>query len=421
MWILTVWILTVWILTVWILTVPLASENRLEGIDDARGELGLRAPGDLDPVVGRPDHPRVVPATKANAWGADVVGDDRIEPLGLKLAARAGLDVVGLRGKADEAEAPSIGASRDLAQDVARALEQQRPISVLLGDLRRGGLRRPVVGDRRRHDQGVRMIGGELDGEQHVLRRGDIDARGDPDRCRKVDGAGDEGHGRSARGELPRQLEAHRPRGAVGEEAHGIDRLMRRPCRHDYADTGEAVGDQHGSSRLDEDPRIGQASGPRHATRQQADVGLQHRVARERVQRLDVRLHERVGEHVRVHRRGHEHRRATGHHGGGQKVIGQAMGDAADEVRGGRREHDEIRVLAGVGVHDPAVAVGGPEIAADGVLAHDLERQARHEPATCLRQLHVDVGTSVKQTAHELRRLVGCDPAADTQEDSLAS
>jgi hypothetical protein len=95
------------------------------------------------------------------------------------------------------------------------------------------------------------------------------------------------------------------------------------------------------------------------------------------------------------------------------------VGDLRHEVRARRRDHDDVAIAR---MLDVAHAVGDaavPEIGPYGLPRQRLERYRRDEAGRRFGHDHAHIRAAADQQAHELGRLVGCDAAADTQEDTI--
>ena len=109
--------------------------------------------------------------------------------------------------------------------------------------------------------------------------------------------------------------------------------------------------------RFDDGFRLGQPAVPDHATSERAFV-RRHNPYPATFQNLHVGPRGRMLPHIDVHRRSNNDRRAGGQKQGGQEVVGQAVSELCQDVRG-RRRHDQG--FGGLGF--PNVLNGGVEIA----------------------------------------------------------
>src|SRR5207248_10722834 len=138
---------------------------------------------------------------------------------------------------------------------------------------------------------------------------------------------------------------AHLARRAVGDVAHGIDRLARGTGGDNDRVAREVLRRrEHGGEGGDDRFRLRQPTTTGEPGGQRAAVGLHHGHAA-RAQRGDVRGHRRMLPHAAVHRRRDQHRAARGQQQGGQEVVGDAVGGLGDEIGGGGRHHDGRRAL----------------------------------------------------------------------------
>ena len=99
----------------------------------------------------------------------------------------------------------------------------------------------------------------------------------------------------------------------------------------------------HLLGRLDDRLGLGEAPLADPAAGEKAVARIDELHAARR-QRLQVALHGRVLEHVGVHRRREQHRRARRQVERGQEVVGDAVGELADDVGGGRRDEQQTDV-----------------------------------------------------------------------------
>ena len=156
--------------------------------------------------------------------------------------------------------------------------------------------------------------------------------------------ARDEDHVRPALPGHLRQPVAHLPARAVGDHAHRIDALARRPRRHHHAAAAQpargAADDARGvrQDRL----RLAHAAGPlRWPLGERAGLGADQPDAAG-AQALEVGPRLRVRVHLVVHGRREEHGCGRGEEQRREEIVGQSLGHAGDEVRGGRRHEHEI-------------------------------------------------------------------------------
>ena len=143
----------------------------------------------------------------------------------------------------------------------------------------------------------------------------------------QVDGA-DDRHLGTLRGRLGGDRVALLAAAAVGDHAHGVDRLTCAAGADDDTDPGQRPGAEHPLDGGDDRRRVGQAAGPDVTAGQAPGLGLDD-VDAARAQRGDVRLDRRVLPHLGVHRRADDDRRT-----GGQQHVGEQVGGQARRVGG---------------------------------------------------------------------------------------
>jgi hypothetical protein len=396
-----------------------ACGHRGEALHQALGHLLLAHLGPaLDAVAGdemdgvaRPPHDL--------RRRADVVGDDEIAGFPGELGLGVLDEVLGLRGKADDDVGP-VGAGGDGLEDVGVLGEFERRRGPSLLDLVARRLDAPVGHRGGEHGD----VGGKLGRHrrQHVARRLDrhqLDAgRGlQLDRPRHQHGLGPEAGGGRGNGKA---LAARR---AVGEIAHRVDGLARRPGRHQHLAAGQRpVSVTCGEVALDcaEDlGGLGHAAGAVFAARHVAVIGA-HDGDAVLPQRGQVALRRRMLPHAHVHRRRHEHGRVGGQQRRGGEVGSKAGRHARQKIGGGRRHDDQVggaRQLdvAHLGLVGEAEQIGEHAFAAQArhrQRRHELFRRARHDAA------HAEA--HILSAPDQLQALVGRDAAADDEQDLLA-
>ena len=130
--------------------------------------------------------------------------------------------------------------------------------------------------------------------------------------------------------------------GMVGEIAHRIDRLARRAAGDEGTLAGEAlIGREEPCDRGEDLGRLGHAAKPDLAAGQLAGAGADAQDAA-RGEGREVGLGCRVGPHLRVHRRGDQHRFVRGEKRRRGEVVGHARRHPGDQVGGRRRNDDQV-------------------------------------------------------------------------------
>ncbi len=211
--------------------------------------------------------------------------------------------------------------------------------SVLLDLLRRGVGDAPV-GDGSGEDRDIDRQRG-LARRQHVPRALDPDEP-DAGRVGLVAWPGDENRLGAERGERGGDGVALLARGAVGDVAHGVDRLMGRPARHQRAPALElARSGEEALDRGDDLERFGDAAHAGLAVGERAGIGSDPTDAAGFEQR-EIGLGRRVVPHHDVHRRRDEHRLVGREQRRAREIVGKARRHAGEKVRRGRRDDDEV-------------------------------------------------------------------------------
>src|SRR6185295_4304465 len=148
----------------------------------------------------------------------------------------------------------------------------------------------------------------------------------------QTDRAGDEDRPRAPPSGLAREGESHLAARAVAQEADGIDRLVRR-----------AGADENGAARELSPPEGREEGGgdrlrlrhPSHSRLARGERSFD-RSDEDRApgrERRGVALDRGLGPHLRVHRGRQDDRALEGERGGGQEVVGEAEGEAPQDVR----------------------------------------------------------------------------------------
>ena len=137
-------------------------------------------------------------------------------------------------------------------------------------------------------------------------------------------------------------------------------------------------GPQHRLGRRDDLVGLGEPPFADPAARQIALARLDepHAARRERV---EIAPHRLVLEHLRVHRRREQHRRARRDVERRQEIVGDAVGELADDVRGRRRDEQQIDRRGERDVLDVGVGAGLELIGDDPAPRDRLERDRADE------------------------------------------
>ena len=213
---------------------------------------------------------------------------------------------------------------------------------------------------------------------------------------------------RAARRERVPHLSAR----SIADESHRINGFARGPGRDDDRLAAQRACRRQQLLRCAHD--IGGLREPPLADPAACEISRarldEERAARR--QHLEVPLHGRVLEHVRVHRRRNEHRCLGREVQRRQEIVGDAVGELADDVRRRRRDDQQIDARRERDVLDVGVRAG-LELALQHPMPGDrLESELADEPAGRARHDGDDVVSLLLQAAHDFDRLVGADSAA---------
>ncbi len=209
----------------------------------------------------------------------------------------------------------------------------------VLRPLARKRLGRPIVGDRGGKQQHV-DIGKCERGVAHRLcgrRRNRLDAVGRRDRQVRCE----QDHLGAAAARLLGQRDPHPPRRAVAEVAHAVERLARSACGDEHAATGQRPGSEQLRDARRDLLRLRHAADAPLAFRHLSFVRADELDA-PGDERLDVRARRSVRPHARVHRRRDEHRAAMRECRLGEDIVGDAVRELRERVRGARRNDQQV-------------------------------------------------------------------------------
>ena len=158
-------------------------------------------------------------------------------------------------------------------------------------------------------------------------------------------------------------------RRAIGDVAHGVDRLVRRTRRDDDPAAGERPGPrvEQPFDRGDDFQRFGHASGAGLAALGHlADVRSDEEDA-VLLQLRAVAPGRGVRPHSRVHRRRHQHRLVGRQKHRGCEIVGEAAGELGHQIGGGRRDDDQIGFARQPDMADIMLVLAVEEIGEDMV------------------------------------------------------
>ncbi len=387
-------------------------EQPLDPLNDLSGDgrLGLQRQGFL--AVGRDQRDFVGIDLESGIGARHVIRHDEIDLLLALLAARARHDIGGLGGEPDQKRPLGAGTlASQLRQDVRRTHQRQRQrVRVLVDFLsRRVGGR--VVGHGGRHDDDI-GLGRTRDNRIAHFRGGRHANQLDSGRRLELRWSADEYHiGAPTPGGARKRI-THLPARPIADESHRVDGFARRPCRDDDGLAAQrARRREQLFGRSDDIRRLGEPPFADPAACEISGARLDEVRAAFR-QHLEVPLHGRVLEHVRVHRRRHEHRGLRGEVQRRQEVVGDAVGEFAEDVRGRRRDDEQVDARCERDVLDVGIRAGlelalqhaMPRDRLEGELADELPRRARHD--------RDHVVPKLLEAAHHFDRFVGADSAA---------
>ena len=134
-------------------------------------------------------------------------------------------------------------------------------------------------------------------------------------------------------------------------------------------------------------------------------------------QLVQVLLGRRVVEHVRVHGRGDDHRRAGRQHRRGQSVAGQARGHGRNGMRRGRSDDYDVGPQGYRHVVHAQVRLRVEQVDVDLSVGHAAERQRRDELGCAPGHYDIHQGAGLDELACQVDRLVAGDAAGHAQYD----
>ena len=135
---------------------------------------------------------------------------------------------------------------------------------------------------------------------------------------------------------------AHASAGAISHESDRVDIFQGRSGGNQHARAAEgAARRQSRLHRADDFIRLGEAPLADPTAGQIALARLNEADAPRR-ERVEVLAHRLVRKHLGVHRRRQQHRRTRGGIEGREEIIGDAVGQLADDVRGRGRNQQQV-------------------------------------------------------------------------------
>jgi len=120
--------------------------------------------------------------------------------------------------------------------------------------------------------------------------------------------------------------------------------------------------------------------------------------------------------HAAVHRGGHQHRTPRGQEQRGQKVVGDTVRGAGQEVGGGRCDHEGVGTLGQGHVLDRLRALRIEQIGEHRAAGERPEGEGTDELVRVRGGDHRDPGAQTRELAQQVDRLEGGDAAGDAED-----
>ena len=139
----------------------------------------------------------------------------------------------------------------------------------------------------------------------------------------------------------PRDREPHLPGRSIGDEPHRVDRLARRPGGDEHALALQRLRHERGLDGVDQRRFRSQTPLSFVSTREKSFFGIDQAHA-ELAQPRQIRLHHGIAEHVHVHRRRHDDRRARRQRDRSQQIVGEPVRELGNDVGRGRSDYQYI-------------------------------------------------------------------------------
>ncbi len=342
------------------------------------------------------------------------VGDHQRHFLAAPLLVGIGIEVAAFGGEADAKR--RVGARRDPGEDVRVRHQPQCELALFgLLDLVPSRLVHPVVGHGGDADVDIGARDVAFYGLEHVGRGRDLcyvraGRRGEADRPRDQRDPGAGVERRAGDGV------AHLARAAVGNAAHGVDRLERRSGGDQHACAGEQFWRDQAGDRLRDIERFEHSAHAGFAARLVAAVGAQYRHA-VALQALDVAARGGVLPHLAVHGGGDDQRAFAREAQRREQVVREPVGELGDEIGRGGGNDDRVLAARELDVRHVVGDAGIPHVGVDRLARQRLEGRRRHHASCRFGHDHLHVDAMALQVARELRRLVSGDASGDTQDD----
>ncbi len=178
-------------------------------------------------------------------------------------------------------------------------------------------------------------------------------------------------------------------------------------------------GRERGFDRAKNSLRLAHAAGPIFPAGHVPLLGADEERA-VRSQALDVAARRGMKPHAQVHRRREQHALVGGEQQRRREIIGETIGGARQHIRCRRRDDDEIGLARQSDVPHLAFQRRAEEIGMDGSPGKGGEGQLGDEFFARGRQHDAGRSAGLTHPADELERLVGRDPTADDEQNTLA-
>ncbi|MNX15646.1 hypothetical protein D3C86_454960 [compost metagenome] len=167
-----------------------------------------------------------------------------------------------------------------------------------------------------------------------------------------------------------------------------------------------------------------EVGGLHHAAHADVAAGLATRGRAEGLQatafqELQVGLGRRITPHRLIHCRRDCHNGVGGQHQGGQQIVGDALGQAGDQVGGGRGDQYQIGPFRQLDVAHRGFGSRVEQVEVDWVAGQRLHGQRGDELGAAMGHDHAYFGTLIDQATNQIGALVGRDAAADAEHDAF--
>lgn len=159
---------------------------------------------------------------------------------------------------------------------------------------------------------------------------------------------------------------------------------------------------------------------PDFATSEFTGRRFEHGRVFEAAQDFEIAFDGRAVVHRDVHRGGNYARARTAHEAEAHRVVGDAAGELADDIRGRRHHQVEVGPAREVDMLERP-RLDGAVLEVDGTLGEARERQRGDELGGGIGHAHAHLGTFLLQKAQQLAALVHGDSARNAKKDLLSS